>query len=191
MMKVFSNTKGKFIILLVAVCQLFTTYCSKHLYHEPSFHNIESHAENKKLKGFLDAGTEKKINTHNTSANEIIITAQKYLGVRHCMGGTTMKCIDCSGLLVAVFARHGINLPHNSEEQARYGKIIDGMDKLKKGDLVFFIRSYRTLHFITHSGIYLGNNSFIHTSSKDGVTITSLNDPYWKDKFIFGTRVLE
>jgi cell wall-associated NlpC family hydrolase len=92
---------------------------------------------------------------------------------------------------VAVFARHGINLPHNSEEQARYGKIIDGMDKLKKGDLVFFIRSYRTLHFITHSGIYLGNNNFIHTSSKDGVTITSLNDHYWKEKFIFGTRVLE
>jgi len=191
MMKVFSKTKGKFIILLVAVCQLFNTYCSKHFYQEPSFHNIESHAEIRKLKGFLESGTEKKINTHNTSANEIIITAQKFLGVPHCMGGTTMKCIDCSGLLVAVFARHGINLPHNSEEQARYGKIIDGLDKLKKGDLVFFIRSYRTLNFITHSGIYLGNNKFIHTSSKEGVTITSLSDPYWKEKFIFGTRVLE
>jgi len=190
-MKVFSKTKGKFIILLVAVFQLLNTYCSTHLYTEPSFHNIESHAENRKLKGFLESGTEKKINTHNASANEIIMTAQKFLGVPHCMGGTTMKCMDCSGLLLAVFAKHSINLPHNSEEQARYGKIIAGMDELKKGDLVFFIRSYRTLHFITHSGIYIGNNKFIHTSSKDGVTITSLNDPYWKEKFIFGTRVLE
>jgi cell wall-associated NlpC family hydrolase len=65
------------------------------------------------------------------------------------------------------------------------------MDKLIKGDLVFFIRSYETHDFITHSGIYIGNNKFIHTSSKSGVTITSLNDPWWKGKFIFGTRVLE
>jgi len=139
----------------------------------------------------MEAGTEKEINTHNTSADEIIKTAQKYIGVPHCMGGTTMKCMDCSGLLVTVFAKHGIPLPHNSEEQARYGKIIAGMDKLIKGDLVFFIRSYRTRSFITHSGIYVGNNKFIHTSSKSGVTITSLDDPWWKEKFIFGTRVLE
>jgi murein DD-endopeptidase / murein LD-carboxypeptidase len=191
MMKVFFETKGKFIILLVAVCQLLNTFCSKQLYPKPSFQNIESHAENKKLKNFMAAGTEKGINTHNTSANEIIKTAQKYLGVPHCMGGTTMKCLDCSGLLLTVFAKYGINLPHNSEEQARYGKIITGMDELMKGDMVFFIRSYKTRHFITHSGIYVGDNKFIHTSSKNGVTITSLNDPWWKEKFIFGTRVFE
>ena len=104
-MKIFSETTGKFIILLVAVCQLLITYCSKQLYPEPSFPNIESQAEKKKLKDFMDAGTEKGINTLNTSAGEIINTAQKYLGVPHCMGGTTMKCMDCSGLLVTVFAR--------------------------------------------------------------------------------------
>jgi cell wall-associated NlpC family hydrolase len=82
-------------------------------------------------------------------------------------------------------------LPHNSEEQARYGKIITGMDKLKRGDLVFFIRSYKTNNFITHTGIYIGNNEFIHTSSKSGVTITSLKDPWWNDKFIFATRVFD
>ena len=98
------------------------------------------------------------INTHNTSTNEIIKTAQKYLGVPHCMGGTTMKCMDCSGLLLTVFASYGIQLPHNSEEQARYEKIIAGMDKLLKGDLVFFIGTYKTNRFITHSGIYVGNH---------------------------------
>ena len=139
----------------------------------------------------MAGGTEKGIKYNNTSANEIIKTAQKYLGVPHCMGGTTMKCLDCSGLLVTVFAKHGINLPHNSEEQARYGKIISGKSELRKGDLVFFIRSYKTQHFITHSGIYVGNNKFIHTSSKKGVIITSLYDPWWNEKFIFGTRVLE
>ena len=191
MMKVFFETKGKFIILLVAVCQLLNTFCNKQLYPEPSYQNIESHAEKKKLKDFMNAGAEKVINTHNISANEIIKTAQKYLGVPHCMGGTTMKCLDCSGLLVVVFAKNGINLPHNSEEQARYGRIIAAMDELIKGDLVFFIRSYKTRSLITHSGIYLGNNNFIHTSSKNGVIITSLNDPWWRKKFIFGTRVFK
>jgi len=191
MMKVFFETKRKYIILLVAVCQLLNTFCNKQLYPEPSYQNIESHAEKKKLKDFMNAGAEKVINTHNISANEIIKTAQKYLGVPHCMGGTTMKCLDCSGLLVVVFAKNGIDLPHNSEEQARYGRIIAEMDELIKGDLVFFIRSYKTRSLITHSGIYLGNNNFIHTSSKNGVIITSLNDPWWRKKFIFGTRVFK
>jgi len=107
------------------------------------------------------------------------------------MGGTTMKCMDCSGLLVTVFGKYGIQLPHNSEEQARYGERIAAMNELKKGDLVFFIRTYQTDHFITHSGIYIGENKFIHTSSTNGVRITSLSDPYWKQRFVFGTRVCE
>lgn len=190
-MKIFFEIKGKFIVLLVIVCQLLITYCSKQLSPGQSFQNIESQAEKKKLKDFMNKGTEKVINTSNTSPDEIIKTARQYLGVPHCMGGTTMKCIDCSGLLVAVFAKHGIQLPHNSEEQARYGNIITKMDDLIKGDLVFFVRSYKTHYFITHSGIYTGNNKFIHTSSKVGVTITSLNDPWWSEKFLFGTRVFD
>jgi cell wall-associated NlpC family hydrolase len=191
MMKIFSETKGKQLILLVAVFQLLVTYCSKQLYTDSSFQNIESQAEKKKLKEFMNGGTEKGINARNTSSDEIISTARKYLGVPHCMGGTTMKCMDCSGLLVTVFGKYGIKLPHNSEEQGRYGKIIKRMDELKKGDLVFFIRSYKTNRFITHSGIYIGDNKFIHTSSTVGVTITSLSDPWWNEKFIFGTRVFD
>jgi cell wall-associated NlpC family hydrolase len=191
MMKVFFEAKVKFIVLLVVVCQLLNISCSKHVYRESSFQNIKNHSEKRKLNVFLDAGSEKKLITHNTSADEIIMTAQNYIGVPHCMGGISAKCMDCSGLLVTVFARHGIILPHNSQEQSRYGKIIPTTDKLMKGDLIFFIRSYETDDFITHSGIYLGNDKFIHTSSKIGVTITSLSDPWWREKFIFGTRVLQ
>jgi cell wall-associated NlpC family hydrolase len=190
MMKAFFKTKGRFIVLLVVVCLLLNISCSRHLYTEPASKNTR-HTEKKKLEDFMNTGTEKRINTHGTSADEIIKTAQKFLGVPHCMGGTTMKCMDCSGLLVTVFDRYGIHLPHNAEEQARYGKIISGMDRLIKGDLVFFIRTYETDRFITHSGIYVGNNKFIHASSSKGVTITSLDDPWWNEKFVFATRVFE
>lgn len=182
--------RSRFLVLFIG-CQLFTASCSRQFYNGASFYNIESKAEKKKLQDFLKEGAEKEINSEKTSADAIIKTAQQYLGVPHCMGGTTMKCMDCSGLLVTVFARHGINLPHNSEEQARYGKILPGVKDLVRGDLVFFIRSYKTDFLITHSGIYIGNNEFIHASSTKGVTITSIYDPWWSEKFIFGTRVFE
>jgi len=190
MMKMSIKAKDKFVILLVAVFQLFMISCSKQYFTKSSFPDINP-ADKGKLNDFMVAGTEKKIDTHNSTPDEIIITAKKYLGVPHCMGGTTMKCLDCSGLLVTVFAEHNISLPHNSEEQARYGNILAGTDELKKGDLVFFIKSYKTTLFITHSGIYIGDNKFIHTSSNNGVTITSLNDPWWKKRFILGTRIFE
>lgn len=191
MMKVFNELRVNIAILLVIVFQLFNASCSRQIYTGSSVKNAGSPAENRRLKTFMNGGIEKKTDTHNTSPDEIIKTARKYLGVPHCMGGTTSKCMDCSGLLFTVFARYGISLPHSSEEQARYGRIITGMDKLIKGDLVFFVRSYKTRQFITHSGIYIGSNKFIHTSTTNGVTITSLFDPWWKEKFIFGTRVLE
>ncbi len=190
-MKITSETISKYMILLVTLSQFLNVSCSRGLYPEPSFQHTETRAEKQKLKDFMDGGIEKELDTHHTGAEEIIATAREFIGVPHCMGGTTRKCMDCSGLLVAVFAKYDIHLPHNSEEQARYGKIVTETGDLKEGDLVFFIESYNTRHFITHSGIYTGNNAFIHTSSKKGVTITSLDDPWWKGKFIFGTRVLE
>lgn len=102
-----------------------------------------------------------------------------------------MKCIDCSGLLMVVFASYGISLPHNSQEQARYGMPVRDKNDLKRGDLVFFSRSYKTSQYITHSGIYIGDGRFIHTSSSKGVTVTPLSDPYWEKRFAFGTRIFE
>ncbi len=190
-MKVLIETKGRLIVLLVVACQFVGTSCSRKLYPEQSFQNIENKSEREKLNDFLNSGVEKGLNTKTASADEIVETAEKYLGVPHCLGGTTMKCMDCSGLLVTVFAGLGITLPHNSEEQARYGIIVNRIDELKKGDLVFFNGTYQTSHFITHSGIYAGNSKFIHASSKNGVIITSINDPWWNQKFVLGTRVLK
>lgn len=188
MLKMIYKARVLYVLLFLAYL-LISSSCSKRLVPVSSFSNIESRNEERKFREFISGGTEKVINADRASADAIIRTAEKYLGVPHCMGGTTVKCMDCSGLLLTVFAQNGIRLPHNAEEQARYGKIVRGMNKLRKGDLVFFIRSYETSRFITHSGIYIGNGRFIHTSTSKGVTITSLQDPWWNEKFIFGTRI--
>ncbi len=190
------NSLAPKILLYAFTLLLFAAFlgCSSQSYPITSDRTTSKNAkqssnESRELKDFIKGGIEKKLNRANASPNKIINTAEKYLGVPHCMGGTTSKCMDCSGLLVTTFAAHKISLPHSSEEQARYGTIIYDVRSLRRGDLVFFTRSYRTSRFITHSGIYLGDNKFIHTSSSLGVTTTPLDDPWWSEKFVFGTRI--
>ncbi|HPO41274.1 MAG TPA: C40 family peptidase [Bacteroidales bacterium] len=150
-----------------------------------------SQSEIKRLEQFINAGIGRSVASGTATPEDIIETARGYLGVPHCMGGTTAKCMDCSGLIFRVFATYGILLPHNSEEQARYGRIIAEKEMLMPGDLVFFVRTYSSSWLITHSGIFIGEDRFIHTSSSQGVTTTPLNDPYWKERYLFGTRIFE
>jgi cell wall-associated NlpC family hydrolase len=150
-----------------------------------------SATEEKRMEQFMKAGIEQPVAAGTATPAAVIETARSYLGVPHCMGGTTAKCMDCSGLIYRVFATHGITLPRSSEEQARFGRIIEERDLLMPGDLLFFVRTYSTSRLITHTGIYTGDGKFIHTSSSMGVTITSLDDPWWKDRYLFATRMFE
>jgi murein DD-endopeptidase / murein LD-carboxypeptidase len=128
-----------------------------------------------------------KYKTHDVEA--IIKSAESFLGTRHQMGGLTHDGIDCSGLVMVAHQQNQVMLPHDGNEQARYGKIILSVNDLQRGDLVFFHSTYNTDKLITHSGIYLGNNEFIHTSAKLGVSTVSINSKYWADHFLFGTRL--
>lgn len=143
-----------------------------------------------KLIKFEKKGIEHHVDTSHYNIPEVIEYSKTFLGTKHMMGGSTKKGIDCSGLVMVVHKKYGISLPHNSEDQARFGKIVPEEESLQEGDLVFFYNSYKTKEFITHSGIYLGNGNFIHTSFSTGVVITNLNSSaYWKTRFLFGTRL--
>ncbi len=144
-----------------------------------------------KLKNFQSTGIEKSLDLDTTTMSQIIDTALSYKGTPHCMGGITHSCIDCSGLLYISFKNNDVNIPHNSQEIARYGKIIVAPDSLQRGDLVFFVETYRTSKVITHSGIYLGEGNFIHTSASRGVMISNLSSKYYSDHYIFGTRIIK
>ncbi len=187
-----------YTIILILIIQIVSTSCSRKSYPESSKHekrtapvtdNRPIRTNNRALQRFLDQGHGKKLATGNLKADDLIQAARRYMGVKHCMGGSSKRCMDCSGLVMRAFEDNGITFPHNSEAQARYGKIILDKYKLKRGDLVYFINTYNTSKYITHTGICIGNNQFIHTSSSKGVMISSLDNSYWKTKFIFGTEV--
>jgi cell wall-associated NlpC family hydrolase len=141
------------------------------------------------LRAFIGSGTGKRLNTGDTKPKQLIRTAKKFIGTPYCMGGSTTRCLDCSGLTCESFAVHRIALPHRSQDQARYGRIILNRNALKPGDLVFFTKSYDTSDYITHVGIYIGKNKFIHASTSSGVIISPLRNPWWSQRYVFGTRV--
>lgn len=181
------RNKVVIILLFVSFLLVFTS-CSKKQIPVSSvkYNNAEISSE---MRLFLGSGTERKLDVGRKKPKQIIKTARKYIGTPHCMGGTTGKCMDCSGLTYVSFAKNKIEIPRNSQEQARYGRVIFNQGDLKKGDLVFFTKSYSTSDYITHVGIYLGNGKFIHASTSAGVTETPLDNPWWSQRFVFGTRV--
>ena len=102
-------------------------------------------------------------------------------------GGNSAFGIDCSAYVQKVYSMIGINLPRSAREQFMIGKEINKED-LSVGDLVFF-RTYAS--FPSHVGIYLGNNLFIHASSKSKrVTIDSLEAPYYLKRFVGAKRLI-
>jgi lipoprotein Spr len=108
-----------------------------------------------------------------------------WYGTHYRMGGTTKKGIDCSafsGTLLSTI--YSFNMPRTAREQYRICEHINKEDLLP-GDLVFF----NTRGGVSHVGVYLTNNHFVHSSSRKGVMISSLDDSYYSKKFIGGGRV--
>ncbi len=118
---------------------------------------------------------------------DIIWTARKFLGKVYVWGGTTPRGFDCSGLSYFVYKLNGIELPRVSwlQYRTRQGKKIRKTD-LGVGDLVFF-ETYKAGP--SHVGIYIGDNQFIHASPSRGVTTSSLDEPYFKTRYI-GAKTL-
>jgi cell wall-associated NlpC family hydrolase len=186
----FKPLKGdsKFSALLWLIILFTAVSCSKKHFPVSSIKS-NSTALNSEMQNFIKGGAELKLDTGRKKPKRIIRTAEKYLGTPHCMGGTTKKCMDCSGLTYVSFAKNKIDIPRRSQDQARYGQIITVKTDLKRGDLVFFTKSYNTSDYITHVGIYLGGNRFIHASTSKGVIKTDIYNPWWSERFVFGTRV--
>ena len=147
-----------------------------------------------KYKNFMAEGEiNKKIKFKTEIIQSVIDTAKSYIGTPNKIGGVSRDSIDASGLVyMSIKKNSDKKFPRIGQDMARFGKLIYETEKLKKGDLVFFFDTYEIDRIITSTGIYLGDNKFIHSSSSHGVTISEINDPYyWKDKFFFGTRVFK
>lgn len=124
----------------------------------------------------------------NLSAKErLMLFAKKMLDLPYKFGGNGIFGLDCSSFVQKVYGFVGQPLPRSAREQFKVGEKID-REELQTGDLIFF-RTYAS--FPSHVGIYIGNNLFIHASSKSKkVQIDSLETPYYLKRFIGGKRLI-
>ncbi len=109
---------------------------------------------------------------------------EKYDKVRYRYAGRDEKGFDCSGFVTTVFNNlFEIKLPRSSRDMFNIGKEIP-KEKLQIGDLVLF----RPPGY-SHVGIYLGDGIFIHSSTEEGVTKSSLDSTYWKKYYRTSRRI--
>ncbi len=120
----------------------------------------------------------------------IAMSALAYIGTRYRFGGSTPESgFDCSGFVRWVFRDHlQPDFPRASQAMAQVDAPSVAPTELVSGDLVFFrIRGSR----ISHVGIYVGDDRFIHAPSRGGaVRIDSLGESYWQRRYAGAKRII-
>ncbi len=116
----------------------------------------------------------------------VLKSANGMRGTRYNYGSSSRSATDCSGFTLQVFRANGISLPRTARQQV-YSGVPVSRGNLQAGDLVFF----NTRGYVSHVGIYTGNNKFIHASSGAGRVIESPLTGYYAARYITGRRVIK
>ncbi|MGE5437322.1 MAG: NlpC/P60 family protein [Syntrophothermus sp.] len=123
----------------------------------------------------------------SNARDRVLMKVIEYLNTPYKYGGTTKSGIDCSAFTQTVYS-DALSLPllRTARDQYTQGQIIVDRTELKFGDLVFFnTRRVKP----GHVGIYIGNNCFVHASSKHGVIVSTLDMDYYSARFMGGRRI--
>lgn len=109
----------------------------------------------------------------------VISFAKEMMGIPYVWAGSTPDGFDCSGFIYYAYNKAGQQMGRYSSE-GYYNRSFYVNDP-QPGDLVFFENTYK--QGISHMGIYLGNNEFIHASTTGGVMISNLSEAYYAKHF--------
>ena len=139
---------------------------------------------------FCQAVQSMTVGESREARQKMIDYSKQFVGVPYVYGGASRSGMDCSGLIFTVANDAiGVKLPRSASGIYSAVRIINDSEK-EAGDLVFF----KTVGSrISHVGLYLGNNQFIHAASdgpNTGVIISSLKESYWSRTYAGAGRFL-
>ncbi|MGZ5282175.1 MAG: C40 family peptidase [Bacteroidia bacterium] len=124
------------------------------------------------------------ININPETSLKLYKSVDAWMGVPYKYANATKKGTDCSGLVFNLYQEvYNIKLPRSTDDQY---KLIDKVRKknLQEGNLVFF-KTERGRK-VSHVGVYLGNNKFIHASTSKGVRIDDMTSDYYEKNYVGG-----
>jgi len=133
----------------------------------------------------LSATSREKSFTH---MRDFFSDVSQYFGTRYRSGGQTPAGFDCSGFVRFMFDKvFNMSLPRSSKEMSALGLQVSKND-LRPGDLVFFHSRNKR---INHVGIFIGNDTFVHSSLTKGITEDQLKHQYYEKRFAGAVRLLD
>lgn len=113
--------------------------------------------------------------------DHVALDALQQIGVPYVWGGATPQGFDCSGLVMWLYAKYGVALPHFAASQYRMGPQIT-KEELRPGDLVFF-------HELGHVGIYIGNGWVVHAPhTGDFVRMAPFSMGWFQSTYVGATQ---
>lgn len=124
--------------------------------------------------------------SQSSKVKKLLLSQYKlWKGTPYQYGGSSLSGVDCSAFVQNTYrAKLGYKIPRTTRTQIKVGKSVS-KSRLKPGDIVFFKTGKNSLH----NGIYIGKSQFIHASSSKGVTISNLNNRYWRNTYYTSKRI--
>ena len=152
--------------------------------------------ENRKLPLPLESRTRTAATFQPVFRDLMVSSVRDFLGTPYKWGGTIRRRgVDCSGFTQSIYRDMGVEIPRVSRDQFKNAPIkVQTPKDLRYGDLVFFNKQGGSDQYITHVGLFLGDDEtgiprFAHASSSKGVTISRFDKRYYKSRFVSGGRV--
>jgi lipoprotein Spr len=120
---------------------------------------------------------------------ELLATVNTWLGTPYRLGSNSRSAIDCSAFTMNVYSQaYSMSIPRSSEEQYKaYGRSTVQNPDRQEGDLIYF-KTINTGKPVSHVGVWLDGNRFVHASSSKGVIISSINETYWRNRYVGANR---
>ena len=130
------------------------------------------------LKGLTEA-----VDFGQSLRDQLVRAGLEAVGTPYAWGGDDPDGFDCSGLTAFVYREiASLELPRRARDQRAEGKKVS-RPELEPGDLVFFATTRRR-NVVSHVGIYIGDNQFVHAPSRGStVRVDSMDSEYWSKRY--------